>query len=229
MEIVTDIDKLSFRCDEVDVKKDNAEVKEIVLALKNTMREKKMNSLAANQIGYDKRVFVIDFKGDLRTFVNPVVQEIKDMTIAREQCSSIPGKTFIIPRFNKIRVMYQTPLGKIESVQLVGLAATKFQHLLDHLEGVLVSDVGMEIDETFDNTSEEEKQKIVMKYLDSLDIKSKEIEKEIEEDKDLMQQRKAIEFIDKINKGEIQFEGTETRTRSNEQKGNSKDTERNKR
>ena len=217
MEIITDFDKLSFRCDEVDVKKDNAEVKEIVLALKNTMREKKLLSLAANQIGYDKRIFVIDFKGDLRTFVNPVVQEIKDMTIAREQCSSIPDKTFIIPRFNKIKVMYQTPLGKIESVQLVGLAATKFQHLLDHLEGVLVSDVGMEIDESFDKATEDEKSQIIKEYLDSLDIKMKELDKEIEEDKDLMQQKKAIEFVEKINKGEIQFEGTETRTKSNGQ------------
>lgn len=221
MEIVTDFDKLSFRCDEVDVKKDNAEVKEIVLALKNTMREKKLLSLAANQIGYDKRIFVIDFKGDLRTLVNPVVQEIKDMTIAKEQCSSIPGKTFIIPRFNKVRVMYQTPLGKIESVQLVGLAATKFQHLLDHLEGVLVSDVGMEVDETFDSKTEDEKSQIIKEYLDSLDIKMKEVEKEIAEDKDLMQQKKAIEFVEKINKGEVQFEGTETRTRKNGKKGKS--------
>lgn len=213
MDIITDFDKLSFRCDEVDVKKENAEVKEIVLALKNTMREKKLISLASNQIGYGKRIFVIDFKGDLRTFINPVVQEINDLTLSKEQCSSIPGKTFIIPRFNKVKIMYQTPMGEIKSCQLVGLAATKFQHLLDHLEGVLVSDVGKEIDESFENASEEEKERIIKEYFESLDILRKEVNKEIEEDKDLMQQVKAIEFVEKVNKGEVKFEGTETRTK----------------
>jgi peptide deformylase len=52
--------------------------------------------------------------------------------------------------------MYQKPAGAIETRQLVGLAAIVFQHEVDHLEGLLLSDVGLEIDSDFENATEEE-------------------------------------------------------------------------
>ena len=215
MEIITDLEKLGDRAEEVDVKKDNKTVKEIVLELKKTIRENNLTSLSAPQIGYNKRIFVINYNGDLRTYINPVLAELNDLRIVKEKCTSIPDKTFLIPRHSKIKVMYQTPMGKIESCQLIGVAASKFQHLLDHLEGMLVSDIGLEVDERFDNASDEEKEEVIKAYIDSLDIKLKEIKKDIEEDKDLMQMSKAIEFIEKKNKGEIQFERVEEEKKDN--------------
>ena len=209
MEIITDIEKLGVRADEVDVKKENGSVREIVLALKKEIRERNLTGLSAPQIGFDKRVFVINYNGDLRSYVNPIISEFNDLTLVREKCSSIPDKTFLIPRFGKIKVMYQTPIGKIESCNLVGVAASKFQHLMDHIDGMLVCDIGVEVGEDFDKASDEEKEEFIKAYIDSLDIKQKSIKKEFEEDKDLRQQEKAIEFVEKLNKGEIQFEGAE--------------------
>ena len=206
MDIVTDIEKLSARADEVDVRKDNKEVREITVALKNAVREHNLLSLSAPQIGFDKRIFVINFNGDIRTFINPMITNVKGFELSREKCSSIPDKTFIRPRHNDIMVMYQTPLGKIESKQFMGVAAKVFQHCIDHLDGLLLSDIGLEIDEMFDNATEEERMEVINMYLDSLDIKQKEVETEIQADKELKQITDGIEFMEKVKKGEVQIE-----------------------
>ena len=206
MDIVVDVEKLSIRADEVDIRKNNQEVRDIVVALKNTVREKNLLSLSAPQIGYDKRIFVINFNGDVRTFINPMITNVKGFELSRETCTSIPSKTFIRPRHNDIRVMYQTPLGKIESQQFMGAAAKVFQHCLDHLDGLLLSDIGLEIDEEFDNATEEERTSVINMYLDSLDIKQKEVKKEIQADDELKKIAEGIEFMEKVQKGEVQIE-----------------------
>ena len=206
MDIITDVEKLSVRADEVDVRKDNNTTREITVALKNTIRENNLLSLSAPQIGYDKRIFVINFNGDLRTFINPMITNVKGFELSRETCTSIPDKTYIRPRHNDIQVIYQTPLGKIESKQFMGAAAKVFQHCIDHLDGLLLSDIGLEIDEMFDNATEEERMEVINMYLDSLDIKQKEVDKEIQEDNELKKIAEGIEFIEKVQKGEVQIE-----------------------
>ena len=206
MDIITDVEKLSVRADEVDVRKGNKEVREITVALKNAVREHNLLSLSANQIGFDKRIFVINFNGTIRTFVNPVITQVKGFELSRETCSSIPDKTFIRPRHNDIQVMYQTPLGKIESKRFMGAAAKVFQHEMDHLDGLLLSDIGLEIDELFDKATDEERQEVINMYIDSLDIKQKEIDKEIEDDEELKKISDGIDFMTKVQKGEVQIE-----------------------
>jgi peptide deformylase len=224
MDIITDIEKLSVRTDEVDVRKENKEVREITVALKNAIREHNLTSLSANQIGFDKRVFVINFNGDIRTFINPVITQVKGFELSRETCSSIPDRTFIRPRHNDIMVMYQTPLGKIESKQFMGVAAKVFQHEMDHLDGLLLSDIGLEIDEMFDKATEEERMEVINMYLDSLDIKQKEIDKEIQEDEELKKISDGIDFMTKVQKGEVQIERVPmTETQINELKKSQED------
>lgn len=206
MDIITDVAKLSIRADEVDVRKDNNSVRDITIKLKNIIRDNKLTGLSAPQIGYDKRIFVINFNGDLRTFINPVITSVKGFELSREKCSSIPDKTFIRPRHNDICVMYQTPLGKIESKQFLGMAAKVFQHHVDHLDGLLLSDIGLEIDDMFDNATEDERMEVINMYLDSLDIKQKEINKEIQSDDELKKISESIEFMEKVQKGEVQIE-----------------------
>ena len=176
------------------------------MALKNAVREHNLLSLSANQIGFDKRIFVINFNGTIRTFVNPVITQVKGFELSRETCSSIPDKTFIRPRHNDIQVMYQTPLGKIESKRFMGAAAKVFQHEMDHLDGLLLSDIGLEIDELFDKATDEERQEVINMYIDSLDIKQKEIDKEIEDDEELKKISDGIDFMTKVQKGEVQIE-----------------------
>lgn len=206
-EIVTDLTQLSNRCDEVDVRKNNETVRETVVELKQTLRESKTGiGLAAPQIGKKERIFVINFNGDIRAFINPIITQTKGMSINREGCLSLPGKEYLVPRYNQIEVMYQTALGKPESRKMVGMAAYVFQHELDHLEGITLADIGLEVGEEFDQASDDEKQKVVEMYLESLDLRRKELEKEIQEDPELKQTADAIDFMTKVQKGEVQVE-----------------------
>lgn len=206
-EIVTDYLALSKRCDEIDLAKGNKEVQEIVLALKNTIRANEgMLGLSAPQIGYDTRIICLNFNGDIRTFVNPIITNVEGLELSREKCHSIPDKEYIRARHPKISVTYQTPLGKIESVNFVGVAAKIFQHHIDHLDGLLLSDVSLEIDEQFDLATDEERQEVIDMYLDSLDLTSKQLEKEIEEDPEAYQMSQAAKFMNSVESGETVVE-----------------------
>ena len=200
--------ELSERAVEIDLRTQNKEAREIISEIKKTMREKGLTSLSAPAIGYSRRIFCIDFKDkEIKTFINPIIVNAKGIQLSREKCTSIPGKEYIRPRNSEIDVMFQNPLSKPISRKLIGLAAIVFQHEMDHIDGLLLSDVGLEIDEDFDNASEEERQEVVEAYLDSLDLMHKEINKEIEEDKELKQIDDARKFMTSVYKGETKLEG----------------------
>lgn len=206
-EIVTDETLLSEWSVEIDPKKEGKLSQEIVLALKATMRENNLQSLSAPQIGYNKRIVCLRFgDNDYRTFINPVIENNSNITMSREKCSSIPGKEYIIPRFTKLKFFFVTPLGKIESATLVGRAAQVFQHSLDHLNGMLVSDIGLEIDYMFDEATDEEREEILKMYMESLDMRQKELQKEIDEDTELKSITDAVEFINSVNDGSTVLE-----------------------
>lgn len=201
-QIITDIDQLSEWSIEINPQKEGKLTQEIILALKTTMRENNLISLSAPQIGFNRRIFCIKFgKNDYRTFINPAIENNSGITMHRETCSSIPDKEFIIPRFNKIRFYFITPMSKIESATLAGNAAYIFQHCMDHLNGMLVSDIGLEIDELFDAATEEEREQLLVMYAESLDLRQKQLDKEISETPELTELNDAIKFINSVNDG----------------------------
>ena len=202
--IITEIEALSDRAEEVDIKKEGQLCQEIILALKRAIKKNSLLGLSAPQLGYNKRIIVVNFSGDLRTFINPVISGAEGLELFRESCSSIPDKRFLRIRNNKVTVMHQTPLGKIETHKFVGMSAKVIQHHIDHLEGLLLSDVGLEIDDDFDNADDETKGKIIDMYLESLDLKKKQLDKEIEEDEELKQLSDAITFMEKVQAGEVE-------------------------
>ena len=206
-DIITDELQLSERAVEIDVRTQATEMREIIKALKDTMREKGLSSLSAPAIGYNRRIFCIDFKdSEIKTFINPIIAQAKGMQLSIEKCVCIPDKEFMRPRNNDLMIIYQRPTGQIENRQIVGMSAIVFQHVLDHLDGLLLSDVGIEIDEDFHNATEEEQQEVINAYLDALDIKKKEIDTEINTTPELKQLSDGIDFMESVYKGETKIE-----------------------
>ena len=197
-EIITDVEKFNERAEEIDVRKEGNLLREITLDLKHTVRKNNLVCLAAPQIGYNKRIMCINFNGDLRTFVNPVLGNFEGFGLNRESCPTLGGKEYIRPRYGSVSIMYQTPLGKIESREFKGVAATVAQYGVDILDGLLLSDVGFELDENWDKATQEERDEIISMYLESLDLQEKNIKKDIEQDqeaKDLMKQVNVAERV----------------------------------
>ena len=77
-DIVTDELQLSERAVEIDVRTQATEMREIIKALKDTMREKGLSSLSAPAIGYNRRIFCIDFKdSEIKKFINQIIAQAK--------------------------------------------------------------------------------------------------------------------------------------------------------
>ena len=206
-DIITDEIQLSERAEEIDTLREGQLLQEIVKYLKKTLRKREdLFALSAPAIGYNKRVFCMKFENDqVKTFINPIIESYSPngMQLSREKCSSIPGKEYIRVRNNDIRVMYQKPTGEAESNRLLGKAALVFEHEMDHLEGVLISDIGLEVIPEFDEASEEERTEVIKEYLDSLDIRLKQANEEVENDPELKQIDDATKFMTGILTGEI--------------------------
>lgn len=198
------------RAQEIDVEKENKLVREIVSTIKSVMKKNNLVSLSAPGVGYNKRIFCVDFSDlEIKTFINPIITNATGLQLSREICSSIPNKEYIRPRNTTIDLIYQTPQGIVKTNRYEGVAAFVFQHELDHLEGVTLEDMGLEIDSDFDEASDEERSEIINMYLDSLDLRQKDLDAEIEADDELKIVSDRLRFVEALAKGDITLEALE--------------------
>jgi peptide deformylase len=107
--------------------------------------------LAANQIGVDARIFVMDCpdaegRDVVGYAVNPVLTfpDPRDgepaEEVTEEGCLSVPGPYAELPRAFRARVEGVDAKGKPVSIEASGMAARCLQHEMDHLEGVVYVD-----------------------------------------------------------------------------------------
>jgi peptide deformylase len=133
-DIVTDRKFLNQKCVPVPPKK----VAEVVADLLDTGRHLygKMAGLAANQIGYQYRAFIVkDDEGKLIPFVNPeIVSQGGGKTAMQEGCLSFPGKMTFRSRFNEVQVKSEG--GAVRT--FTGFPAKAVQHEMDHCDGILI-------------------------------------------------------------------------------------------
>lgn len=212
---VVDLDALNSigRAQEIDHEKEGKQLREITGAIKRTMRKKNLISLSAPGIGYNKRIFCIDFSDqEIKSFVNPIIQNAEGIQLVREQCSSIPGKEFIVPRSKVIDVIYETPTGMIKTQRMKDVVAFVFQHEIHHLEGVTLEDIGLEIDSDWDEATEEERREVIEMYLDSLDLRQQYLDKIIEEDEELHIVSERLRFVEALARGDIELVPKEEET-----------------
>ena len=101
-----------------------------------------------------------------------------------------------------LEVIYHTPLGKVEARQVRGRSSQILQHCVEHLDGVITSDIGLEIDDMFDNATQEEQEEVIKMYMESLDIRSKELSEEISNDEELSKMNSDIEFMESVRNGD---------------------------
>ena len=102
--------------------------------------------LAAIQIGFPKRIIVMDIskndeKNNPMYFVNPVIKNKNSETSTYEEgCLSVPNFFAEVDRPKKCDVEYLDYQGKKKTLNAEGLLATCIQHEMDHLEGILFID-----------------------------------------------------------------------------------------
>lgn len=97
--------------------------------------------LAANQVGLDRSVFVMQLKdGRELGFFNPTILTAEGEQLSEEGCLSFPNLFLTIKRYKKITAMFLDNSGKRCIIELEDIDAKCFQHELDHLNGVCFTD-----------------------------------------------------------------------------------------
>ena len=107
-----------------------------------TMRHHDGCGLAAVQVGVLRRVIVIEVEpGEVIELINPRIVAWTGHQEEKEGCLSLPGKCGLTERPMKVTVEAINREGKPFCVTGTGLLAKAFCHEIDHLDGVLYSDV----------------------------------------------------------------------------------------
>lgn len=114
-----------------------------------TMREAPGVGLAAPQVGVDLRVAVVEYPDDeedpentMRVYelINPEVVRAKGAEVGQEGCLSIPGLVADVERATYILLRAQDRNGREYRLKAYDWLARVFQHEIDHLHGVLMTD-----------------------------------------------------------------------------------------
>ena len=118
--------------------------KRLILWMTRAMYQHHGIGLAAIQVGYQLRMFVMDCsrsRENDKVYINPEIVEKSIETLRdMEGCLSAPGKQGDVKRHLRIILKYQDEEGKEEKKTFYNLEARCIQHEMDHLEGKLCID-----------------------------------------------------------------------------------------
>jgi len=127
----------------------DAELHKLLDDMVVTMRDANGAGLAAPQIGLDQRISVIEWPDDpdkpeetLRRYevINPEIVKAKGAEEGQEGCLSLPGMAADVVRATYVLVKFQDRDGKEVRLKAYDWLARIFQHEIDHLNGVLMTD-----------------------------------------------------------------------------------------
>jgi len=133
------LEKVAEPVDEV-----NAEIRNIIDNMIETMHYEQGAGLAAPQVGISKRIFLMDissyYKKEMPLYVviNPEFTNLSEETWEEtEGCLSIPvGARILVERPKAVRMKYLDYNGNQQEIEADGWLARGFLHENDHLNGV---------------------------------------------------------------------------------------------
>lgn len=123
------------------VKEITPRVKELVEDMIETMNDANGVGLAAPQVGILKRIVVIDVGEGPIVMINPEIIETSGEQDGLEGCLSIPNRSGYVKRPMKVKAKATDLEGNEFHVEGEELLARAICHELDHLEGVLYTDL----------------------------------------------------------------------------------------
>ena len=97
--------------------------------------------LAAPQIGILRRVVLVDNGEEVLELINPTLLETDGEQIGAEGCLSVPGKYGLVKRPYYAKVRAQDRFGEWFEADGEELTARCFCHELDHLDGIIYTEV----------------------------------------------------------------------------------------
>ena len=126
-----------------DVEVIDDKIKELIKDMIDTMHAFDGVGLAAVQVGILKNIIVIDLYDEkpILKLINPVIIKAKGKQEVEEGCLSFPNKYVKVIRPDEVTVEAIDENGKTIRVTGTGLLAQAISHEMDHLNGIVLTDV----------------------------------------------------------------------------------------
>ena len=118
----------------------DADLRELVADLEDTVRVPGRAGVAAPQIGVSLRVFSYNVAGQVGHLVNPVLSAFEGEQDDEEACLSLPGLGFPTKRALSVVARGFDQHGEPLVIEGTGFLARALQHETDHLSGTLYID-----------------------------------------------------------------------------------------
>lgn len=109
--------------------------------MQQTLAEANGVGLAAPQVGILRRVVIVDTGEKILELVNPELLETSGEQEGAEGCLSVPGKYGLVKRPNYAKVRAQDRNGEWFEAEGEELIARCFCHELDHLDGIMYTEI----------------------------------------------------------------------------------------
>jgi peptide deformylase len=119
------------------------QLKELTQQMLQLMKDSKGVGLAAPQVGRNLRLFVMNHDGDPahdRVYINPMLTDADGDEEDEEGCLSLPKVNINVFRSRSIRIRAQDEKGEPYEQTETGYLARIWQHELDHLNGIMLTD-----------------------------------------------------------------------------------------
>jgi peptide deformylase len=131
------------------IKEVDKEINDLIENMFDTMRNANGIGLAANQVGADRSIFIVDIsnleeheESEPLVFINPkIVKRSEEQTVFEEGCLSIPDIRGDVVRPEAITIAYQDTEFKEQTMDADNLLSRVIQHEYDHLLGILFTDL----------------------------------------------------------------------------------------
>ena len=109
--------------------------------MEDTLIESGGVGLAAPQVGILRRVVLVDTGEEILELINPSLLETDGEQVGPEGCLSVPGKYGLVKRPYYAKVRAQDRNGEWFEAEGEELIARCFCHELDHLDGIVYTEV----------------------------------------------------------------------------------------
>lgn len=119
----------------------NGKLHKLLEDMRETLLDANGVGLAAPQVGILRRVVLVDTGEEILELINPTLVETDGEQIGAEGCLSVPGKYGLVKRPYYAKVRAQDRDGNWFEAEGEELIARCFCHELDHLDGIVYTEV----------------------------------------------------------------------------------------
>ena len=109
--------------------------------MQETLADANGVGLAAPQVGILRRAVIVDTGEEILELINPTLVETDGEQIGAEGCLSVPGRYGLVKRPYYAKVRAQDRFGQWYEAEGEELIARCFCHELDHLDGIVYTEV----------------------------------------------------------------------------------------